>query len=165
GTFNLAPTSYSYDSVLEGTISRGLELLNSVFVIEKHHHLVATMQEQMTLPAGYFFDDYCAWSNTAQSCRRRQFPSEGDAKTQRRDPMPFQGDNSSSPPMGWTTLWRETYSNLVGALVPQSLRRFGYVFWDASRMERSGARDLIIKTCDSAWGDDYDDEPRDRIAF
>ncbi|POR35850.1 Uncharacterized protein TPAR_03953 [Tolypocladium paradoxum] len=150
------------ESLLEGTISRGLELLNSVFDIDNHDQLVATMQEQLTSPGGRdFLDDYGAWSDSAQSSRRRQHPSEGDAKTQRKDPMPFQGDNDSSPPIGWTTTWRETYSNLLGPSVPECFRRFGYVFWDVPRMESTGARDVITKKCEAAWGDDYYDDPRD----
>jgi hypothetical protein len=37
------------------------------------------------------------------------------------------------------TLWKGEVSNLFGPFVPASWRRWGYVMWDAPRLETSGA--------------------------
>lgn len=57
--------------------------------------------------------------------------------------MPFEQDKLSSPPIAWVRFWNGTYSNLIGTYLPDVLRRWGYVMWDASRLENSGAMEYI----------------------
>ena len=41
------------------------------------------------------------------------------------------------------TFWRVEASNLFGEFVPKTFRRWGYVMWDAPRLEASGALKYI----------------------
>lgn len=160
-------------SFLTAVLSRGLPLLHTVlFRIRNHDHLVTTMQEQIAWPLGSFFDDDTgnALSDTPQYYRRREYPSERDAMQDRRDPLLFQGDCAalvgsdgiwtSLPPLAWTVLWRETYSNIFGFHVPEEIQRWGYVLWDAKRMEETGAKEALTRWIENKWGD-YD--PRNSI--
>jgi hypothetical protein len=66
-------------------------------------------------------------------------------------PMPFQGDEMvNSPPLAWTVIWKETYSPLYGQFIPEELRRWGYVFWDASTLKSVGGLGLLERQWDSS---------------
>ncbi|KAL5362093.1 hypothetical protein BJX96DRAFT_176839 [Aspergillus floccosus] len=158
-------------SFLTAVISRGLPLLHTVFFrVQNHDRLVTTMQEQIDWPLGDFFDDEIggARSETSQSIRWNEFPSERDAMQERRDPLPFAGDCvalagadgvwTSLPPLTWTVLWRGTYSNLYGSYVPDEIQRWGYTLWDAKRMEETGAKEAPIRWMEENW---RDEDPRD----
>lgn len=80
-----------------------------------------------------------------QEDRRRRAPSRRDELTSERAPFPFQGDDLSRPPLGWTIMWGGTYINLIGAFIPKDTRRWGYVFWDEDRMKRDGGIELMEK--------------------
>jgi hypothetical protein len=71
----------------------------------------------------------------AQWVRRREQRTDRDEKQQRRDPLVFIEDNILLPPLGWTLIWGGTYSNLYGYHIENTVRRWGYVVWDASRYE------------------------------
>src|ERR1700761_5356841 len=105
------------DCLLKGTISRGLELLHAVFLINNHTQLVSTMQNNICWPAGSFLEGE-ALSEGVQSERRQAWPSPHDEKQDRRDPLPFNGDSEpdheSHPPLAWALMWGGTYSNLYG---------------------------------------------------
>lgn len=62
--------------------------------------------------------------------------------------MPFIGDGvpdeyEPRPPLAWTLLWCEEYANLYGHYVPDNIRRWGYVMWDAARLEQTSAKDKL----------------------
>ncbi|POR37701.1 Uncharacterized protein TPAR_02102 [Tolypocladium paradoxum] len=152
---------WAYTTLLRGTISRGLDLLQAVFGIDDHDQLVSAMQAQITWAVGNFLEDD-AWSESTQFVRRRGRPSEGDEKQQRKDPMPFEGDSESCPPLAWTTIWKDTYSNLFGIFMPEATRLLGYVFWDAPRMESTGACDVVTRQRETDWRG-YD--PRDYLLY
>lgn len=76
--------------------------------------------------------------------------------------MPFEGDSESCPPLGWTTIWKDTYSNLFGFYMPDATRLLGYVFWDAPRMESMGARDILTRQCETDW---HGHDPRDYLVY
>ena len=86
-------------------------------------------------------------------------------KQDRRDPLPFVGDpepdarpSSSCPPLAWTLVWKGTYSNLYGGYLEDEMRGWGYVMWDAARLETEGGAALLLKQ----WGTDWD--PRDMLS-
>ncbi|RDL30361.1 uncharacterized protein BP5553_10239 [Venustampulla echinocandica] len=162
GAFDL-DNSWARSSLLKGTISRGLELLYTVFfTVRDHAHLVSTMQEHITWPEGYFLEGD-ALGETAQLQRRQEWPSSRDQKEQRRDPLPFEGDNdrdANGPPLAWTLIWQGTYSNLYGHYVEDNIRRWGYVMWDAVRLERTGAKEVLARQWEADWGDGG---PRDTL--
>lgn len=149
-------------SLLRGTISRGLELLYSViFKVKDHEHLVSMMQEEISFPLGNVLDD--AFSEGAQFHRRRNHPSKLDLKQTRREPLPFTGETNANdllPPLGWTIIWHGTYSNLYGYYVQDSIRRWGYVIWDALRLERTNATEVLAQQWREDWGDS---DPRNNL--
>jgi hypothetical protein len=97
------------------------------------------MQEHISLPAGYFLEDD-ALDDTTQYLRRQEQLSDRD---QKRDPLPFKGDSELHPPLAWTWMWWGTYSNLYGFYVPDAVRRWGYVMWDAARLDCTGAKEVL----------------------
>lgn len=141
----------------EGTTSRGLELLHNVlFKIKDHMHLVSTIQEQISMPLDEDVENIL--DSVPQSIRRRQYPSDWYLKEQRRDPLLLQGDDEERPPLAWTLIWRGTYSNLFGWYINDVIRFWGYIMWDAARLECTGARGVLIRQWEAHWGD-FD--PRD----
>lgn len=55
--------------------------------------------------------------------------------------MPFEGDRLDLPSPAWVQFWHGEYSNLTGNLIPEELRRWGFVMWDAARLNsRAEAR-------------------------
>lgn len=74
--------------------------------------------------------------------------------------MPFLRDNELRPPLAWTMLWNESYSKLYGDYIPDEIRRWGYVIWDAGRLERVGAARLLERQWKETWADH---DPRDDV--
>lgn len=147
---------------LVGTISRGLDLLHTVCCATKDHlHLVSTMQHNICWPAGCFLEDGFvsgALGRLAQMERLEKWPGERDEKQLRGDPMPFRGDggpdeHGERPPIAWTLIWREKYTNVFGYYVEDNIRRLGYVMWDATRLEESGATDRLLQLWNEEWMD------------
>ncbi|KAI0548091.1 hypothetical protein F4679DRAFT_585849 [Xylaria curta] len=160
GAFDL-DDGYGRDNLLKGTVSRGLGLLHTVlFKIRDHAHLVSTMQEHILWLADHFLE--AALNGPAQLHRRIIQPSDRDQKQTRRDPLPFQGDCGLRPPLAWTLIWRETYSNLYGALLPEDILRWGYVMWDAARLENTGAKEVLARQWEAVW---EGTDPRDIYRF
>ncbi|KAI1175851.1 hypothetical protein F4777DRAFT_598078 [Nemania sp. FL0916] len=77
--------------------------------------------------------------------RRSYYPSVKDAAESRRDSMLFLGDSSppTGPPLSWVRLWEEEYINVYGSIIPESLRLWGHVMWDAARWSNMGMEKLI----------------------
>jgi hypothetical protein len=95
------------------------------------------MQMNICHPAGFFLEDETL-GETVQSRRRQERRCDRDEKQVQRDPMPFRGDGEPDeygprPPLAWVLMWGETYSNLYGYYVPDNIRRWGCVMWDAAR--------------------------------
>ncbi|RMZ38332.1 hypothetical protein AFCA_000036 [Aspergillus flavus] len=164
GAFDL-DNSWIRDTLLKGTISRGLDLLHMViFEIQDHTHLVTTMQQHISWPTGNFLEGE-ALGELAQFQRRQEHPSNRDLRQERRDPLPFQGDevpdpNGVHPPLAWTLIWRGSYSNLYGYYVQDIIRRWGYVMWHATRLDYTGAKELLARQWEADWGDT---DPRDNL--
>ncbi|GLA90105.1 hypothetical protein AtubIFM56815_005659 [Aspergillus tubingensis] len=97
-------------------------------------------------------DVHGAFTHAAQSGRRAIAPSERDKKEERREPLPFR----AHPPLAWTLLWKGTYSNMLGSYIPDEFHRWGYVMWDAARLERTGAKEVLARGWDLMWGEDED---------
>ncbi|KAI1739731.1 hypothetical protein F4680DRAFT_459036 [Xylaria scruposa] len=140
--------SYEYDDYMDGTIQRGLKTLARTLTITKHEELVSwamrcleyTKHQDATLSESL--------SYLAQDERRDDFPdSLRDQAEQRKDSMDFPGDSLplDGPPLGWVLLWHGVYVNFYGELAPTSLKRWGYVMWDAGRWEGLGAEQLMAR--------------------
>ena len=61
--------------------------------------------------------------------------------------------------MAWVLLWNGTYSNLFGWYIPDELRRWGYVFWDAATLQEVGG----VEELKREWEEYRDDDPRDTV--
>lgn len=147
----------SRNNYLEGTVSLGLGLLIDVLFKSKNHaDLVSRMQDQIALPKGFSFPDILRV--TVQSSRQEECPSDRDLKQKQRTPLPFQGDAEDLPPLAWTLIWRGTYSSIFGWCISDILRFWGYIMWDAARLEYTGAKELLAQQWEGRW---EDMDPRD----
>lgn len=136
--------------LLEGTLSRGLQLLHNVlFKMKNHAHLVSTMQGQISQSRGASLTQIM--SDEPQSIRRELYPSDRDWKETQREPCPFHGDHKEFPPLAWTLIWRGTYSNQFGWVVEDDIRLWGYVMWDAARLEHTGAKEVLDRQWEARW--------------
>jgi hypothetical protein len=108
-----------------------------VFTIRDHAHLVSTMQEHILSLGGSFFEDEVIDIGDAVQCS---------------DPLPFKGDSELYPPLAWTWMYRVTCNYLYGFFifheVPDAVRRWGYVMWDAARLECTGAKEVLTQQLD-----------------
>lgn len=150
---------------LEGTALHGLPLLYTViFKIKDHDHLVSTMQKHITSSYIPFNTIEGTLGDTQQYSRRSNNPSERDRMQEERAAFPFRGDSDEpdAPPLAWTIMWYDTYSNLYGHYVPDEMRRWGYVFWDAATLEDNGGKRVLHKQ----WEEPYDAcDPRDDLFY
>lgn len=147
----------SRNNYLEGTVSLGLGLLIDVLFKSKNHaDLGSRMQDQIALPKGISFSDILRV--TVQSSRQEECPSDRDLKQKQRTPLPFQGDAEDLPPLAWTLIWRGTYSSIFGWRISDILRFWGYIMWDAARLEYTGAKELLAQQWEGRW---EDMDPRD----
>lgn len=99
-----------------------------------------------------------------QHWRRSDHPSERDRMREERAAFPFRGDidEPDAPPLAWTIIWYDTYSNLYGYYIPEEMRRWGYVFWDAATLEDNGGKRVLHKQ----WEEEYDAcDPRDDLFY
>ncbi|KAL2198834.1 hypothetical protein P885DRAFT_67974 [Corynascus similis CBS 632.67] len=154
GAFN-SDNAWERSNWLGGTVMCGFELLHTIlFKMKDRNHLVTTMQKSIS-SGGELFDG--ALSEGTQWARHDEQLSERDLKQQARDPLPFVGDlepdsHRSCPPLAWTLVWKGTYSNLYGDYLEDEMRRWGYVMWDAARLEEEGGKALLLRQ----WGNDWD---------
>lgn len=131
----------SQDSMLR----HGLTLQSALLRITDHEELVRLERQSILSVRGAHgggtYDDWIgeAVSSHHQHTRQTDWYSEEDAAQDRRDKTPFDEDTPDLSPLAWVTFWRVEASNLFGAYVPRTFRRWGYVMWDAARLEPSGA--------------------------
>ncbi|RTE81562.1 hypothetical protein BHE90_003872 [Fusarium euwallaceae] len=95
-----------------------------------------------------------------QAIRRRQYPSVRDQRERDQEPLPFKGDDPTQPPVGWTQTWRETYSNLFGAFMPDRHAEWGLMMWDEPRFRDLQGYEVVWSTCKDEWGIE---DPRERF--
>ena len=66
-------------------------------------------------------------------------------KQQERGPTPFQGDHPDLPPLAWTIIWHSICSDHRDWGGNGGLRYWGYVMWDAARLERTREKKRLIQ--------------------
>ncbi|KAI3395931.1 hypothetical protein diail_642 [Diaporthe ilicicola] len=149
-------------------LRHGLRLLADTFQTEDHEQLANIMRAAIVSGSsgehggvdGEDWIDDSVWDYN-QDSRRDQYPSDRDSAQDSRQAMLFDGDSLKSPPLGWVLFWMSEYSNLFGSHIPEGLRRWGFVIWDAGRLD-STAKDAIEREWDSMYGmtdpreDDYE---------
>ncbi|KAH7322378.1 hypothetical protein B0I35DRAFT_425739 [Stachybotrys elegans] len=162
GAFDLS-NSWYWNGYVEGLTLHGLPLLHTVlYRIKNHQHLVDVIQQHMQASYIPLNTMEGIFGETEQALERSDTePSDKNGMQERRDPLPFRGDSEpDAPPLAWTTIWGGTYSNLYGWYIPDELREWGYVFWDATTLEAIGGIELLRHQWDDCWGGD---DPRDDL--
>lgn len=127
-------------------LCQGLTLLSTILRVTDHEELVELVRQSIV--GAEWTGNYYNWIDDAvddgpQATRREEWYSEEDAAQDRRDKTPFGTDTPDLPPLAWVTFWRGEASNLFGRYVPRTFRRWGYVMWDAARLEASGAMEYM----------------------
>ncbi|KAK4097055.1 hypothetical protein N658DRAFT_500929 [Parathielavia hyrcaniae] len=125
---------------LDSMLCQGLTVLSAVLETTAHEELVELVRQSILLRPDYGFD----WidddtTENYQEYRRQDWYSAEDAAQDRRDKISFGIDTPDLPSLAWVILWEGEASNLFGAYVPRTLARWGYVMWDAPRLQASGA--------------------------
>ncbi|RSM05082.1 hypothetical protein CEP52_006534 [Fusarium oligoseptatum] len=102
-----------------------------------------------TLQESWFDSDRLslALRQDTQVLRRTRYPSVRDQRERDQEPLPFRGDDITQPPVGWTHTWRETYSNLFGAFMPDSHAEWGLMMWDEPRFRDLQGYEVVWYTC------------------
>jgi hypothetical protein len=137
---------------MNGTVGRGLKMLARLLAITHHETLVTEMERCFTRHPNMDATMRGVLSLEAQHDRRGMsiaFNARDEAEL-RRDAVQFDGDAvpPDGPPLGWVLLWNETYSNLIGEYVPDTVKEWGYVMWDERRWIELGAEDLVYQQWD-----------------
>lgn len=161
GSSHLAPDNYKAGTALRG----GLDLLRIALVYltsgGDREALVNTMQRNIvSFQAGLVDTDVGILCDGRQRERRAQAPSRKDELTSERAPLPYKGDCLRGPPLAWTIIWGGTYSNMIGDYIPGKLRQWGYVFWDADRLEGCGGTDVLRRQWEDRWNHAGVQDPR-----
>lgn len=154
---------------LNTVLQYGLHLLARTIKDKSHEQLVEIIRTAVTSSdrshGSSYNNDWLdeAQGDIAQYERQEGWPNLRDSAQSSRQKTPFHGDKPDSPPLAWILFWRGEYSNLFGCFITKTLRRWGFVMWDAARLD-SDARDDIErawcwKPSDSdprSWDDDYE---------
>jgi hypothetical protein len=127
-------------------LRHGLSVLSAVLKMADHDELVRLVRESITSVQGH--GGYFDWIDEAvrgtyQDDRRQRWYSEHAAAQDRREKTPFDKDTLNLPPLAWVTFWKGEASNYFGSYVPNTFRRWGFVMWDATRLEASGVLEYM----------------------
>ncbi|KAF4443140.1 hypothetical protein F53441_11539 [Fusarium austroafricanum] len=137
------------NSYRDGMVSLGLPVLSATFKTQDHSKLVKLISsEVVSLWDGWLLE---TTEQYHQERRRDNLYSDRDKAQDSREKMGFNGDKDDSPSLTWVTMWKETYSNLYGDMIPAPLRKWGYIMWDRNRVVNSGALAII----DEEWKSYY----------
>ncbi|KAF4466102.1 hypothetical protein FALBO_7038 [Fusarium albosuccineum] len=116
---------------LENTTLCGLSLLHAVlFKTRNRNQPKSLMPNQMYSEIDLLFvaGDLSTWVEMQEQ----------------RTPLLFRGDRESdAPPLAWTMSWLDKDGNPLRFHVPDALRRWGYVFWDAATLDNIGAKEVF----------------------
>ncbi|KAG6362739.1 hypothetical protein INS49_007832 [Diaporthe citri] len=145
------PILYDYDLInddaLTTMLSLGLPVLQDSFEARNSGELVDDVRYSI-LSGDWVYRrewiDSAVWSNASdQDLRRQEVYTERDEAQDSQQKIQCEQDDLFSPPLAWVAFWGGRYSNLFGRYVPPALRRWGYVMWDAKRLEASGAMEFV----------------------
>ncbi|GLA38644.1 hypothetical protein AnigIFM63309_005947 [Aspergillus niger] len=156
------------DCYIMGILTQGLGFLHKImYEIQDHMEVVRIMENNLTICWGEFLGwGGGAFDDDILEGRRLKSPSAKDKREERRDPLPFRSDivdnlDGEYPPLAWTIIWKGTYSNMVGCEGLPRLSYWGYVMWDAARLERTGAKEVLAREWYEAYRLSMYDDPRE----
>lgn len=145
------------DVYLDGIVSRGVELLHFIlFQIKDHEHLLSTIPQQITCPMimnyGHFL--HLMWERVWSDEFDHPLELDQDFEDEEYNPTtPFHGDNGGFPSLAWTLIKKDYQADLLDGVLGEEFRGWGYVMWDAARLEQTGAKELILaRSGDFYWG-------------
>lgn len=157
---NLTTHSLDIRSALhQGLISRGLSALLSFLPPPPSHPLLlSTIQTALCWPASFTLRSELSVTGQVGRLARSGGGAADPQVEQRREGLPFRGDcvddngdGKARPPMAWTLFWHGAYSGWYGGYMPEGLVKWGYVLWDAGRVEGGGARAVVERE----WREKY----------
>jgi hypothetical protein len=121
-----------------------LELLCKAIRAPHRKDLLSATKTQLEALDYEFLDE--AWSEETQWQLYQRNPWSGMGRMYQGVALPVDEDfdmTESSPPLAWRIISQDKYSNTFGEFVPDIAHRWGYVFWNASRIERTQAREML----------------------
>lgn len=156
-------TKAYYMSARNAVLVQGLPLLSTVFGLSEHGKMVELMRKSIESGWDFQTTSYGDWITAVVETwmiegRYGEWPQCEDKFKDGQQAMRFSHDSVDWPPQAWVILFKNRYSNLFGRYVPDAVRRWGYVFWDASRLG-AGAKEYLVAEWDACHGEM---DPRDR---
>lgn len=136
---------------LDGIVLRGVELLHHViFKIKDHDHLLATVPQQIKCPMGLsIFRFLCYMHHTAWYSDHHRHPSD---QKERKPTTSFHGDGGEFPSLAWTLVKNDQDEGRCrSSIVDAHFRDWGYVMWDAARLEQTGAKEFTLTRLRLVW--------------
>ncbi|KUI60308.1 hypothetical protein VP1G_07476 [Cytospora mali] len=123
------------ETSLASILSQGLRVLANVCKANDSEEL-ANVLEYAIVCGKHIHESQWIYSDAVgkfdeQDERRAGAYNEYDEAQDTRQEMHFEQDIVSSPPIAWVRFWDGLYSNQIGIQIPDALRRWGYVMWDA----------------------------------
>lgn len=115
------------------------------------------MQESIERPTANFQDN--ALGSVTEELWLQELRDLGQ---EWQSPPPFRCDSIEHPPLSWTLVWRNYYSNLSLSEKDYGIRFWGHMMWDAARLECTGAKGVLLREQEERWGDQEWD-PLDHI--
>lgn len=135
-----------------------------IFKVKSHSSLDTTVTDYMCKESEFEIED--CMSQDRQVQRRDRGLSERDRRQQRHERIQFKGDavwdkeGRSCPSIGWSYIWKGTYSRLYRDIIPEEVREWGFVMWDSTRLWDVAADELLMKQ----WRQFYDcSDPRQSL--
>lgn len=110
---------------------RGLRLIQPVLRMLDQEGLMLIWQTPFSKALADSVEE-AAFCSLPVILQLRDFPSDRDLRQQRREPFPFRGDveddpDGMYPPLGWTLVWKGTYSNMFGYFISNQVHHWGYI--------------------------------------
>jgi hypothetical protein len=144
----------------------GLPVLSAICKTKDHDALVQLVRQSIELFSWPDTGDdrFYGWMDDTlfhDEVRRELWYSEHDAAQDRREKTPFDKDSPDLPPLAWVVLWEGEASNLFGHCVRRTFRRWGFVMWDATRLQASGA--LAYMDREGGWSGARDPREEDYL--
>lgn len=150
---------------VDRALAKGLLTASRLLSIANQGEIISVIEDCLLSRKNCYDKSLAESQGCAAQFDRRQMHHHSAAVHQRprNKTICFSGDTETldGPPLGWVLLWNEKYSNVYGPYVPGPLRQWGFVMWDAARLEKMGVKDLIYKQwetspkCAQAIEDDF----------
>jgi hypothetical protein len=138
--------------LLTSAIASGLKLLRTALRTDDPGELSELMQKNTTTPMNNYNTIDEVSTQSTQDVRRTRYPdNHHDDLEIARQKLPVVGDMEDAPPLCWVIIWRGTYCNTYGGMITELLQGWGYIFWGAPQLMRSGGKRMIQLEWSATW--------------